>query len=202
MISYSTLCNLPKSELISLCVYYNIEWRTLVICENSGRRWYSRHLVSRKRLAEAIVLMNRTSGYIRDSVVYVVDNWTNKPELREWIRLGGRLVRVDKNSFNGIEKSDECIATLSSCIKSLSQDSFVLYGEFSKRNASCVRICRELGIKLNRRTLNYMYDEIWTLNRMITYRELSKSLRELESVSVYGDRKLALKEYIEFVSEL
>lgn len=82
----------------------------------------------------------------------------------------------------------------------LTKFSFVRYGEFTLKNKECANLCKNLKIKINKRTFEYLYD-IWIKNEYITYYQLAANLNYLYSSSLNG-RNRALFKLSEFVSYL
>jgi hypothetical protein len=55
MLSEEVLKRLGTNEIISLCVYLDIEWRTLIIDSKCAHTWMSDHLVSRNTMIDNIL---------------------------------------------------------------------------------------------------------------------------------------------------
>ena len=55
MLSQEVLARLGTNEIIALCVYLDIEWRTLIVDSKLYHTWMSEHLISRNILIDNIL---------------------------------------------------------------------------------------------------------------------------------------------------
>lgn len=164
-LSKMTLESLGKNELISLCVYFDIEWRTTIFDMRRNEVYKSSHVVSHCHLVSMLASLFDTSV----------------------VSEGGRSLYMS-----------ECVIVKYGSVGVLYEGSPVLYGEFSRKNAACVELCRRMGIRQNKRSYEYMY-RVWGSGRVISYKEL------LDGLSVdranYGYSRSMFK-YHELVSYL
>lgn len=64
LISRETLSKLSIVEIISLCSYFNIEWRTLIIDVKTKKQWMSEHLVSKEYLLDILYEKREEMGIV------------------------------------------------------------------------------------------------------------------------------------------